>query len=99
MRLLEEDIEHIKSIAFSIFGTEAVVYLFGSRVSKELRGGDIDLLVITNKKLNTLHNKLKFLSNVKLLIGDQKIDLIVRSDDQPHTKDLIFKEALAGVKL
>ena len=53
------------------------VLLFGSRVNDKARGGDIDLLIESPKKEKmNFKNKVKFLSDLKLTIGDQKIDVI-----------------------
>jgi len=44
MRFTEQQIIFIKEKVEDIFGSEAVVRLFGSRVDDEMRGGDIDFL-------------------------------------------------------
>ena len=43
MRLTPEEVAAIKAAAAEVFGPDAVVRLFGSRVHDHLRGGDIDL--------------------------------------------------------
>jgi predicted nucleotidyltransferase len=45
MRLLPEQIEHIVTASRELLGADARVWLFGSRVHDDFRGGDIDLLV------------------------------------------------------
>ena len=57
--------------------------LFGSRVDDSLRGGDIDLYIIPEKKLTAdqlYKERIYFLSALKMKIGDQKIDLIIARD-------------------
>ena len=50
MRLDPDEIEILKE-SLKDLDKEAKIYLFGSRVNDDLKGGDIDLLVIS-KKLN-----------------------------------------------
>jgi len=45
MRLNQHKIDTIKRATAEIFGKEADVRLFGSRVDDAVRGGDIDLMV------------------------------------------------------
>ncbi|MDP2855795.1 MAG: nucleotidyltransferase domain-containing protein, partial [bacterium] len=53
------------------------IYLFGSRTNDEKKGGDIDLFIETDdNQLTTLENKIVFLARLKLVLGDQKIDLV-----------------------
>ena len=45
MRLSKKQIDTIKSGAAEVFGEDAHVFLFGSRVNDTQRGGDIDLYI------------------------------------------------------
>lgn len=53
----------------------ASVYLFGSRARDDLKGGDIDLLVLSDSI--SFSAKLEVLIEIKSKIGEQKIDLKV----------------------
>jgi len=78
MRLTPQQIHSIKQVAFEVFGSAAQVYLFGSRVDDQRRGGDIDLYVAqTDLSMDAqLDAKLKFLVKIKQQLGDQRIDLV-----------------------
>lgn len=82
MRLSQATCQAIKS-SVAIIAPEAVCYVFGSRTNDSLKGGDIDLLLITSKKLS-----LPLLSRLKRTIlnqiGEQKIDLVNFSQDSTH---------------
>ena len=77
MRLKKTEIEAIKS-EVKKFDLNAEIYLFGSRTDDEKKGGDIDLLIISDKiKLN---EKIKIRTRLYKIIGEQKIDLIATTD-------------------
>lgn len=81
MRISEEDIDVIKKLAVSIFGENTKVFLFGSRTSDIKKGGDIDLFISNSQKSRlTFSAKIEFLTELKLLIGEQKIDVILDTD-------------------
>jgi predicted nucleotidyltransferase len=78
------------------------LYLFGSRVDDNLKGGDIDLvLIVYNLTTLSLLKKIdyKIISAIKMspLIGDQKIDLKIISPDDlkmPFFSKIIEKSIL-----
>ena len=57
MRLKKENIEVIKILAKKYFGENAKVYLFGSRIDDNKKGGDIDLYIETDVKDNIIEKK------------------------------------------
>lgn len=72
----------------------ARVYLFGSRVDDTKKGGDIDLLVMSESltREDTRTIKIKLYE----LLGEQKIDIVLAADDS----DPFVKLALeTGVEL
>jgi predicted nucleotidyltransferase len=80
--------------AVKCFDNNATVYLFGSRVDDTKKGGDIDLLVLSDR----LTNGDKRVIKMKLyeLLEEQKIDLLIAADDS----DPFVKLALGtGIKL
>ena len=54
MRLTKQQTDTIVQTATRLAGTEAAVYLFGSRLNDEAKGGDIDLLIESDPKLSLL---------------------------------------------
>ena len=93
MRLSTEEIELIKSKVQTIFG-EACIYLFGSRIDKSKKGGDIDIYIISKAKEDLFRKKIR----LKTLLEDllyKPVDIIVSTDK----KRLIEKEAMNGIKL
>jgi predicted nucleotidyltransferase len=79
MRLTGTEISAIRACAARHFGAGATVRVFGSRVDETGSGGDIDLHVeAETAELAGLAIELRFLDELKGLIGDQKIDPVVR---------------------
>ncbi len=90
MRLKKEHIANIKEIASKVFGKDVQVYLFGSRVNDSKKGGDIDLYIETDIKEELLEKRIKMLSSLYTIIGEQKIDLIINNFSRDK---LIYKVA------
>ena len=92
MRLTEFEIESIVSLATKHFGNDAEVYLFGSRVSDEKKGGDIDLFIRKkNGDTPAIISKIKFLTDLVFQIGEQKIDVVL---DNPARKGTGFLNSI-----
>ena len=85
MRLKENEIKAIKEVANFIFN-DPEIYLFGSRVRDDLKGGDIDIYIRINYKPH-ITDDIKFLAKLKRLIRERKIDLIIDYPDRK--KELI----------
>ncbi len=79
MRLTSTEANAIKH-CIEIIDNQAEVYLFGSRTDDQKKGGDIDLLIISNK-IN-FDEKLQLKICIKDKIGDQKIDLVTSQGKQ-----------------
>lgn len=79
MRLTDHQIESIRATVADVFGVDAEVWLFGSRVDAQQRGGDIDLLIKTNyvDAMQIARAEINLLSRLQAKLGDQKIDLLV----------------------
>lgn len=74
--------------------SDALIYLFGSRVDDEAKGGDIDLLVLS--KSISLMTKLDILAQLHHKLGERKIDIAVFADTARPFARMVIKE---GVRL
>lgn len=69
MRLSEKTVKVLQNAFLATF-QEGELYLFGSRVSDERRGGDIDLYIIPQQKHQLGEKRIAFLAQVKREIGE-----------------------------
>jgi len=91
MRLSKNQISAIIKAKASFF-PDSKIYLFGSRIDNYRSGGDIDLYLLSNKKvLDGVKKRIDFLVMLKSLIGDQKIDVILAEPSQNRLIDKIVK--------
>ncbi|MDX1919837.1 MAG: nucleotidyltransferase domain-containing protein [Candidatus Caenarcaniphilales bacterium] len=79
MRLSAHELNSIKEAVKSV-DVDATVYLFGSRVDDTKKGGDIDLLIISEKI--GFAEKSKILWTLYERIGEQKIDILLSKTGQ-----------------
>jgi len=82
LRLSQEQITQIQKVIASFWKQIPFeIYLYGSRVHDHLKGGDLDLLVLTNEEGVTLYRDIHLDVLVELKkkpeIGDRKIDFKV----------------------
>ncbi len=92
MRLREKEVNIIKETVADIFGKDSTIYLFGSRVNDNKKGGDVDLFIIS--KNNSFENKIKTLVELKRFLH-KPVDIVLHKD----FKRDIEQEALKGVKI
>ncbi len=99
VRLTDEEKSVIRETVHEIFGPDASVLLFGSRVDDEARGGDIDLLVRSEHPVSERERKvLKFVARLQVRLGDQPIDVLIL--DPETQRQAVHEEALrSGVQL
>jgi predicted nucleotidyltransferase len=91
MRLTSEEVAAIKN-SISAFDPNARIYLFGSRVRDDARGGDIDLLIFSEKITYDDRRSIK----IKLYdaLGEQKIDLVLAKDASEAFIEIATKEGV-----
>ena len=82
IRLIQRDVQAIKQAFSTCFSTKDQLWIFGSRVYPEKRGGDIDLYV--EIALENRHNpsdlfakKRTFWGLMQEALGEQKIDIVL----------------------
>ena len=74
MRISPYYINIIKQSILSV-DKKAKVFLFGSRTNNKLKGGDIDLLIVSEKL--SFSDRIKIKGNIFKYIEEQKIDLLI----------------------
>jgi predicted nucleotidyltransferase len=80
MRLSQKQVRFIKEAVHKRDAT-ARIYLFGSRVDPELRGGDIDILLLSDRI--DFRGELQIKREILDSIGWQKLDLLVERKNKP----------------
>lgn len=92
MRIKDFEIKAIKEAVHTV-DKDARIYIFGSRADAYAKGGDIDILVFSDK-IN-LQEKLIIKRELFKNLEDQKIDIVVAQDfEDPFIRD-IYKDAIA----
>ncbi len=93
MRLEQKEIRVLKNKLNEI-APNAKLYLFGSRVDDSKRGGDIDLLIVSDEftKRDIRSLRLEFFK----YFGEQKIDIVLDNGDfsNPFTRHILKKAIL-----
>ena len=93
IRLHPEEVKVIKKIILDVFGNSDI-YIFGSRVDLNKRGGDVDIFVIPQNYENLYEKRIK----AKIFLKEalfRNIDIVIHKD----FNNLIEKEALKGIKI
>src|SRR4030067_3190646 len=99
MRLTEHARKLIRDAVQEVFGAEATVSLFGSRVDDSARGGDIDLLIKLRQPVaDREHKILQLIARLQLRLGDQPIDVLVL-DAATERRPIHEQALLTGVLL
>ncbi len=86
MRLSNYEREAIRE-AVAKFLPDARVMLYGSRTDDTKRGGDIDILILTDQELE-LRTQLKIEAEIWKKIGEQKMDVLI---EKPNALSLFGK--------
>jgi hypothetical protein len=94
VRLTQYQIDIIKRSIYQVLGDDkqTTIWLFGSRVDLNKRGGDIDLFIETNAELtNNVETACLIYAKIIMALGEQKIDILLKDKNTIDTP--IFKTA------
>ena len=91
MRLTDFEVSSIRQTVHAL-DTNASVYLFGSRADDDKRGGDIDLLIISDRLSSADAGHVRW--RLWELIGEQKIDIVIAKDDSEPFVRIALKEGV-----
>ncbi len=91
MRLAEFEIRAIKEAVY-LEDENADIYIFGSRVDDDAKGGDIDILVISQKLLQKDSRRIKY--NLYDKLGEQKIDIVIAKDDSYPFVSMVLEKGV-----
>ncbi len=99
MRLTDDQVNRIRSVAMRILGADARVRLFGSRARDSARGGDIDLFFETDAVLQNRADTLCRLHGaLTLALGERKIDILLKDARTPQSP-ILERAQRTGVPL
>jgi len=91
MRISQEKLDFIAK-EIKLYVPNSTLYLFGSRVDNNKKGGDIDILVLSDTKL-VLADKLKIKRKFYNKFGEQRIDILTFTFSEKNPfKDLILSQ-------
>lgn len=103
MRLAPHERQALSEIFYRLLGNypDAVVLLFGSRIDRAQRGGDLDLLIVSPAAAQNAYRVRKALSMaIQKALGDQQVDIVVSPGLQdPQLPAFIQLAILDGVQI
>ncbi len=83
MRLIDSQLDAIRTVIPRYAGDGCKIYLFGSRLDDKARGGDVDLLLETPQYVSRMERaRLKMAIEAALGLP---VDLVVRAEDEAPT--------------
>lgn len=102
MRLTAAEQSAIVAAAEGVWGREARVSLFGSRVDDRARGGDIDLLVrlaATPTPAEWVAQRQAFVARLYRALDERRIDVLLDSDSAGLPHELLASARRRAVPL
>lgn len=101
IRLSDNDLEALKDCFKKHFLDNDKLWIFGSRVETQKKGGDIDLYIETSvpTRVEAIKIRNNFIWDLEQCIGEQKIDVVLSLINDPYPLP-IHKIALStGVRI
>lgn len=92
MRLHSEEIHAIQKAAQEAFPPGTGLYLFGSRLDDQARGGDIDLLVEPQTvwpAREVVDRRTHFIAMLYRLLEEQRIDVLIAPAEAPDPRPVV----------
>ena len=77
VRLSARELDAIRAAIYRL-DKDAKIFLFGSRADPSAKGGDIDLLILSDRV--TVDDRLDILAELFQTIEEQKIDIVIAKD-------------------
>ncbi|WKT81007.1 nucleotidyltransferase domain-containing protein [Thermosynechococcus sp. PP45] len=78
MRLTDQQVQQICQIVAALVGSEAEVWLFGSRVDDRLKGGDVDLLIrLSHPVENPALVSARLSAKISRAMAGRKVDILL----------------------
>ena len=78
MRLKQSIKEQIIRYSEKCFGNKVKLYLFGSRIYDEKKGGDIDLFLDAKYEVG-IQDQINFLRDIYKYVTQRKVDLLIKT--------------------
>jgi predicted nucleotidyltransferase len=83
MRLTPAEIEAICQAVREVFGQSARVWVFGSRVRDDLKGGDLDLFVEVDATQASIANEQRLRDAIAVAVDDLRVDITLHERGRP----------------
>lgn len=81
MRIAPQEVGHFVSVLSQYLNPgEGRLYLYGSRTDNSLKGGDIDLLLVSHRSHELAKSRAEIQVKFKKLLGERRIDFSVISE-------------------
>ena len=102
MRLNPKERDAIAGAAHEVFAPGTAVFLFGSRVDDNKRGGDIDLLIQTPQPMTPaelVDHRTRFVSRLYRVLEEQRIDIVITAQERQDPRPVVASARRTGILL